>query len=329
MFNRKEVKEEGKLAFKANYWRSVLCALIIALIAGGSGIANGGRAANQNTDNTNNGVQDAFNSMTDEQKSMFAALAVGLISAGLVIFIVYTLLKIFVFNPLLVGSYGFFQDNTRGFSPDLGTLRTGFDNYKNHVLTMFLRDLFTALWFCVFVIPGFVKIYSYRMVPFILRDHPEMSGTEAITASRHLMNGNKWNTFVFDLSYIGWYLLGAVTFGLVNVFWTEPYRQNANAVLYQTLIGANGPTEGYYTYADGPYAGGPQGGAYAPDAPDAPVVPVTPLAPEAPIAPEAAPVAPETPIAPEVAPVVPEAPIEAEVVSIMPEVEAVPEDRID
>ena len=103
MFNRKEVKEEGKLAFKANYWRSVLCALIIALIAGGSGIANGGRAANQNTDNTNNGVQDAFNSMTDEQKSMFAALAVGLISAGLVIFIVYTLLKIFVFNPLQIG----------------------------------------------------------------------------------------------------------------------------------------------------------------------------------------------------------------------------------
>jgi uncharacterized membrane protein len=51
------------------------------------------------------------------------------------------------------------------------------------------------------------------------------------------MNGHKWNTFVFDLSYIGWYLLGCITCGLVNVFWTEPYRQNANAALYLTLIG--------------------------------------------------------------------------------------------
>ena len=51
------------------------------------------------------------------------------------------------------------------------------------------------------------------------------------------MNGHKWKTFVFDLSYIGWFLLGCITFGLVNVFWTSPYRQNANAALYLTLIG--------------------------------------------------------------------------------------------
>ena len=61
------------------------------------------------------------------------------------------------------------------------------------------------------------------------------------------MDGQKWNMFVFDLSYIGWFLLGCITFGLVNVFWTEPYRQNANAAIYLKLIGEDEaePEENY------------------------------------------------------------------------------------
>lgn len=322
MWDRKEIKRKGKVAFRANYWRSVLCALIITLIAGGSAVANGSRSANQQDQS----VQDAFNSMSDQEKSAFLAIVAGFAAAGFVIFIVYTALKIFVFNPLLVGSYGFFRENAGNAATDLGVIRTGFDNYKGVVITMFLRDLFTALWFCLFIIPGCVKIYSYRMVPFIIRDNPDLSWKEAITMSRQMMNGNKWATFVFDLSYIGWYILGAITCNVVNILWTEPYRQNANAILYRTLIGEEGHYGG--PFAGGPYSGGPKAGgpydgfptdAYAPDAP---VAPVPPLVPEAPTAPEA-PLVPKTPdvmdaeVVPEVsvvpeAPVMPEAPITPE-----------------
>jgi uncharacterized membrane protein len=49
------------------------------------------------------------------------------------------------------------------------------------------------------------------------------------------MKGNKWAAFVMDLSFIGWFLLGIVTFNLGNIFWTNPYRENANAALYLEL----------------------------------------------------------------------------------------------
>jgi len=63
-------------------------------------------------------------------------------------------------------------------NPDLGILKTGFTKYGHTFITLFLRDLFQILWTLLFIVPGCVKAYSYRMVPFILRDHPELSATE-------------------------------------------------------------------------------------------------------------------------------------------------------
>ena len=84
-----------------------------------------------------------------------------------------------------------------------------------------------------------MKSYSYRMVPFIIKDRPDLSATEVISESRRMMQGHKWNTFVLDLSFLGWALLGVLTLGLVSVFWTEPYYRNTHAALYLQLSGQN------------------------------------------------------------------------------------------
>ena len=260
MWDRKEIKKHGKERFKANYWRSVLSAFLISLLAGGTGLASSFSTSDMEQDydleevpdTTNvtvNGedyqdMVDALNSMPEEDKAIAGMVILGLLAAAFVVFVIAVLLKIFVFNPLQVGCYGFFRENAKGQHPDLGVLKTGFIKYGHTFITLFLKDLFTLLWTLLFIVPGLIKSYSYRMVPFILRDNPELSATEVITASRKLMDGHKWNTFVFDLSYIGWFLLGVITCGLVNVFWTEPYRQNANAALYLSLIGEGyGPEE--------------------------------------------------------------------------------------
>ena len=73
------------------------------------------------------------------------------------------------------------------------------------------------------------------MVPYILTDYPELSPTEVITASRKMMDGHKWNTFLLDLSFIGWFILTALTLGLVGIFWASPYWQSTNAALYLEL----------------------------------------------------------------------------------------------
>ena len=63
-------------------------------------------------------------------------------------------------------------------------------------------NLFHVLW-SLTIIGGFIKYYSYYLVPFIVAENPGIKGCEAITLSRKMMNGHKWEAFVFDLSYIG------------------------------------------------------------------------------------------------------------------------------
>ena len=75
------------------------------------------------------------------------------------------------------------------------------------------------------------------MVPYILTDHPELTPNEVITRSREMMDGNKWQSFLLDLSFIGWIVLGIVTLGLGLVLWTAPYMQSSNAALYLKLSG--------------------------------------------------------------------------------------------
>jgi uncharacterized membrane protein len=103
------------------------------------------------------------------------------------------------------------------------------------VLTQFLKSLYTLLWTLLLIIPGIVKHYEYRMIPYLLADFPEMSKDDAFRISKEMMNGNKMNAFILDLSFIGWHILSAVTLGIVGIFYVNPYVNATNAELYLTL----------------------------------------------------------------------------------------------
>ena len=236
-----ELKTRGKAAFKANYWRCVAAALLLVLLIGGTG-ASGARSAQDSLETADvevteaeQGFLDAFNQLTEEEQRI---IAVALLTAVALITVVSILLKIFLFNPLKVGCYRFFRKNAEDSATRLGVIGEGFGAYGHTLATLFLTDLFTLLWTLLFLIPGVVKAYSYRLAPFILRDNPELSALEVITRSRQLMKGNKWRAFVLDLSFIGWFLLGAVTLGIVDLFWAVPYHQSAEAALYLDIKGA-------------------------------------------------------------------------------------------
>ncbi len=233
MRDNKELKGIGKAAFKANYWGSVVASLLLYALTGGTAAAHSrnGQAA---PDAASQGqqIQEMFNGMTSTQQlEIFGAIA----SAGLLISIISILIKIFLFNPLQVGCFRFFRNNVATTGTTLDVLKEGFNDYGRVFLTLFLRDLFIALWAMLFIIPAFVKSYSYRLVPYLLKDHPELSPTEVITRSRQMMNGHKWQAFVLDLSFLGWYILGLLTLGMVNIFWANPYHDNAAAAFYLDL----------------------------------------------------------------------------------------------
>ena len=99
---------------------------------------------------------------------------------------------------------------------------------------MFVKSAYYFFW-CLTVAGAAVKRYSYFLVPFIAAENPDMTARQALTLSRRMMDGHKWECFVFELSFIGWQILGAATMGLFNIFYTNPYKTAAFTEYYAAL----------------------------------------------------------------------------------------------
>lgn len=89
---------------------------------------------------------------------------------------------------------------------------------------MFVATVFESLWWLTFI-GGIIKHYSYYMVPYIVAENPAVGALEAVRLSRKMMKGHKWQCFMLELSFIGWNILGAISFGFLEVFYVNPYKQ--------------------------------------------------------------------------------------------------------
>lgn len=101
-------------------------------------------------------------------------------------------------------------------------------------LTVLLTSVFYLLW-SLTIVGAVIKTYSYMMVPFIVAENPDIKPREAIKLSREMMNGHKMECFIMDLSFLGWILLGIVTFGFADVLWGLPYRVATYSECYAEL----------------------------------------------------------------------------------------------
>ena len=106
--------------------------------------------------------------------------------------------------------------------------------FTESFLLFLLTTIFTALWSLLFVVPGIIKAYSYSMAPYILQDDPSLGWEKSLEESKIAMRGNKWQLFCLDLSFIGWYLLGALAFG-VGILFVIPYHYLARSNFYMAL----------------------------------------------------------------------------------------------
>lgn len=101
-------------------------------------------------------------------------------------------------------------------------------------VTHFVTNIFLGLW-SLTIVGGIVKYYSYYLVPFLMAENPDLGTLEAITLSRRLMDGYKWKFFLLELSFLGWYLLGFLTGGIVNSLYTVPYLTAVQTEYYAEL----------------------------------------------------------------------------------------------
>lgn len=268
-WSRSNLKSRAKDALHRNYWKLVLAAFIVTLVTGVAGGGSTGRLQQSTREIQESIKEETTTTIMTEKNNLMeeiqeftetiddsTAVAMGVIGIALLIVILIVILvsvaiKVFLINPFKVGVKRFFNRSLVEDAP-LRDLVYGYEhNYLNSVKIIFLKDLYTSLWSLLFVIPGIVKGYEYRMVPYILSDNPEMSSKEVFARSRELMHGQKWAAFVLDLSFIGWLLLAGITCGLVGIFWVNPYRMLTDAALYRELSGAD-----HYEYQN------PQGNTY-------------------------------------------------------------------
>ena len=162
---------------------------------------------------------------------------------GLSIIGVGAIALLLITGPLTLGVTATYLKVIRGDSVQVGDMFSGFKNFANAFILYLLTSIFTALWTLLFIFPGIIKSYSYSMGGFILADNPNMDGNEARKASMALMKGKKWRLFCLDCSFIGWYLLGILTFGLL-LFWVQPYHEAARAEFYQEISGGAQKVDG-------------------------------------------------------------------------------------
>jgi len=236
MWNRAEIKARGKAAFKNNYWNSVLVSLIYAIFFMASGSTYRSRQGQ---------IKEQLENNPDAAKILVAVLAV----LGVII-IFGIVLKILVINPLEVGCSKFFLMNQTG-RPQPMIIGDGYSqNYKNNVLGIFLKDLFIGLGYIAFIIPGVILSYSFRLVPYILAENPDISGPDALRKSREMMQGQKMNCFIYDWSFILWNILVIFTCGIAGLFYVRPYKMNADAVLYQAIKAETANPNAYDQYVN-------------------------------------------------------------------------------
>jgi len=116
----------------------------------------------------------------------------------------------------------------------------GFDFFIKALLLYLVTTIFIILWTLLFIIPGIVAAYRYRLAFLVLIDNPNLSTMEAINESKRLMSGNKSKLFFLDLSFIGWALLSCLTFG-IGFIALLPYVYTATVVFYELCNGNISP----------------------------------------------------------------------------------------
>lgn len=99
--------------------------------------------------------------------------------------------------------------------------------------------LLMGILVCLIAIPtlligAIILGLAYSLIPYIIRDNPEMSIRDVLRTSRMMMRGHKWELFVLQLSFIGWYLLAILTL-CIGLLWLTPYVGQAMAHFYEDV----------------------------------------------------------------------------------------------
>ncbi len=256
MWTRSLLKSNAKQALQGRYWRSVGLCLLLSLLGIGYSLPRltaQYRATSSQLDsmlsdpvwqgNASSGYATGNEEYLLQALAPFAGVAIIVVLIAAVIGLCWAA---FLINPLTVGRNRYFMESRQSLTP-FSTVTSIFRTpYLNVVKVMLLTSLKIALG-SILIIPGIYWSYCYMQVGYLMAENPYLTTRRAMELSKKMMDGEKWNTFVLQLSFIGWNLLCGLTFGIGYIF-LEPYVQATFAELYAALRAkalANGYTNEY------------------------------------------------------------------------------------
>ncbi len=138
-----------------------------------------------------------------------------------------------IFGPMLLGFHRAILQLVRTKKVKVSTLFSGFKDFGVAFRTGWLWGIKIFLWSLLLFVPGIIAIIRYSMTFFILADNPDITAREAISKSKEMIKGRKWEVFQNWAFYFALpYLMNFISSKLYN-FGTEESR---NGIVIFSLI---------------------------------------------------------------------------------------------
>lgn len=255
MWSISAIKEKARERKVTNRWKMILAALVLTLVLGTNVFANLSLTWLTEDDSSNPQQEELYDEVLQSPDEMggrenvymseSSAFGVRMMSwllfvtvfllALILVLMIFIPVNVLLLNPLSVGGRRFFYRNIKE-DAQVKELCYTFDyGYKNSVKVLFFRDLYLFLWTLLLIVPGLIKSYEYRLIPYLLAENPQMDQEQVFAASKRMMQGNKWKAFLMDLSFLGWRILSVLTLGILGIFYVDPYYHQADAMMYDAI----------------------------------------------------------------------------------------------
>ena len=198
--NRIDIKNEAKKKIEDNRWDIWWPLIVIMVLSGALSSVIGGSST------TINGYKISYG-------SGLISLLTGIVTAGYMKYL------------LDFVRTGKFNSNT--------IIKTVKEKWLNILIAEILTSVIVALFSLLLVVPGIIVALGYAFVTLLVID-TDIAGQDALKESKEMMDGYKWDYFVFLLSFIGWGILCCLTCGILLI-WVLPYFTVSELIYYDEL----------------------------------------------------------------------------------------------
>lgn len=249
MFYAADFRQKAREGLKGSWGLAVGVGLLASLLGGTTASSGGSVSTGDSTGIESIAELDGI-IPTEYQVAVLAVISLIGFTAT-----VFALIHFIIGGAVTLGYAKFNLNLVDQRSASLADLFSEFHRFGEAFFLQLKRGIYVFLWTLLFIIPGIYAAYGYAMSHYILLENPDMTSGEAMSASKELMEGNRWRLFCLECSFIGWNLLSVLLTLGIGHFWLVPYMEASYAAFYREIKAEKygreekkeDPYEGFYS----------------------------------------------------------------------------------